>query len=78
MSTFMHNVNEHFDVDLNRRTHLVGFSLGAHVAGFAGADLKELKRITGRSDRQQYSTEISFASQAKIKSNGSIIYIYLQ
>ena len=50
MSTFMHNVNEHFDVDLNRRTHLVGFSLGAHVAGFAGADLKELKRITGMYD----------------------------
>ncbi|KAJ8917779.1 hypothetical protein NQ315_010685, partial [Exocentrus adspersus] len=30
-----------------RNTHLIGFSLGAHIAGFAGADLGNLSRITG-------------------------------
>ncbi|XP_058840953.1 uncharacterized protein LOC131696429 [Topomyia yanbarensis] len=29
------------------RVHLIGFSLGSHVAGYAGAELKGLHRITG-------------------------------
>lgn len=27
--------------------HIIGFSLGAHVSGFAGAELPGLSRITG-------------------------------
>lgn len=37
---------EHTGMSL-RNMHLIGFSLGAHVAGFAGAELGNLSRITG-------------------------------
>lgn len=30
------------------KVHMIGFSLGAHVAGFAGAELKNLSRISGK------------------------------
>ena len=32
---------------INDKIHIIGFSLGAHVAGFAGHQLKNLSRITG-------------------------------
>lgn len=31
-----------------QNVHMIGFSLGAHVAGFAGAELKNLSRISGK------------------------------
>ena len=34
-------------ITINNNTHLVGFSLGAHVSGFVGKELKNLSRITG-------------------------------
>ena len=45
-------LNEKLGLPL-QNVHLIGFSLGAHVAGFAGAELKNVSRITGN-DGIQY------------------------
>ena len=43
------SMEKYFGDDISSRTHLVGFSLGAHVMGMAGHYLKgKLHRITGK------------------------------
>lgn len=42
LAKLVRNLNVSLD-----KVHMIGFSLGAHVAGFAGAELKNVSRITG-------------------------------
>ncbi|XP_067640448.1 uncharacterized protein [Eurosta solidaginis] len=46
LAMLLQNLREYKGLNL-RRTHIIGFSLGAHVSGFAGAELPGLARITG-------------------------------
>ena len=47
MAALINKINTETGVTINNNTHLVGFSLGAHVSGFVGKELKNLSRITG-------------------------------
>lgn len=42
----MRGLQDHKHLNLIK-VHFIGFSLGAHVSGFAGSELPGLKRITG-------------------------------
>ncbi|KAH8299242.1 hypothetical protein KR044_013093, partial [Drosophila immigrans] len=46
LAMLLRHLEQHKGLNL-MRTHLIGFSLGAHVSGFAGAELPGLSRITG-------------------------------
>uniref|UniRef100_W8AL20 Inactive pancreatic lipase-related protein 1 n=1 Tax=Ceratitis capitata TaxID=7213 RepID=W8AL20_CERCA len=46
LAMLLQNLKEHKGLNFTR-THIIGFSLGAHVSGFAGAELPGLARITG-------------------------------
>ncbi|TRY75617.1 hypothetical protein TCAL_07503 [Tigriopus californicus] len=47
VAILMKTINDKLASSMNERTHIIGFSLGAHVAGFAGSELSNLSRITG-------------------------------
>ncbi|CRK99883.1 CLUMA_CG013186, isoform A [Clunio marinus] len=46
LAFLLKQLNKHQGLEFSR-VHLIGFSLGAHASGFAGAELKSLHRITG-------------------------------
>lgn len=46
LAFLMKNLQSYKKLDLSR-VHIIGFSLGAHVSGFAGSELPGLRRITG-------------------------------
>lgn len=46
LSMLIKGLQEHKGLNLTK-VHIIGFSLGAHVSGFAGTELPGLSRITG-------------------------------
>ena len=46
VALLLRNIGDAFGA-IGERTHIVGFSLGAHVAGFVGKDVANVSRITG-------------------------------
>ncbi|XP_050672179.1 uncharacterized protein LOC126970395 [Leptidea sinapis] len=46
LAMLLQGLSDHIEVRYED-IHLIGFSLGAHVAGFAGSELKNISRITG-------------------------------
>lgn len=46
MAKLIHSINMITKLSA-QRYHLIGFSLGAHVAGFAGMEVRNISRITG-------------------------------
>lgn len=46
LAYLLKGLEQHNKLNMSR-VHLIGFSLGSHVAGFAGMELKGLQRITG-------------------------------
>ncbi|XP_013189402.2 uncharacterized protein LOC106134007 [Amyelois transitella] len=46
LAMLLEGLSTHIDLRYED-VHLIGFSLGAHVAGFAGSELKNISRITG-------------------------------
>lgn len=46
LAMLLKNLQDYKGLNL-AKTHIIGFSLGAHVSGFAGAELPGLARITG-------------------------------
>ncbi|CAH0693560.1 unnamed protein product [Chilo suppressalis] len=46
LAMLLQGLAEHIDLRFED-VHLIGFSLGAHVAGFAGSELRNISRITG-------------------------------
>ena len=46
LAMLLKGLEKHNGLNMSR-VHLIGFSLGAHAAGYAGAEIEGLNRITG-------------------------------